>query len=82
MRLQEFKRLPQQEQTALLYEQGVYIGKRKQGATVVVLYQLEGFYAEVFFRVYRRIIDRIFCFSDTKRLDPYLNGMDVEQLVM
>ncbi len=81
MRLHDFIRLTQKEQVTLLYEQGVYIGKRKQGNLVVVLYQLEGFYAEVFYRTYRRVIDRISCFSGTARLDPYLTGMDVEGLV-
>lgn len=82
MRLQDFKRLTETEQTALLYEQGVYIGKRRQGTTIVVLYQLDGIYAEVFYRVYRRFIDRIVCFSETTRLDPYLTNIDVEHLVM
>jgi hypothetical protein len=82
MRLQDFRRLPEKEKVALLYEEGVYIGKRKHGSTVAVLYQLDGFYAEVFYRKYRRDIDRISCFSGTTRLDPYLIGIDVEHLVM
>lgn len=82
MRLQEFTPLPQDAKVALLYEKGVYIGKRRQGTTIVVLYQLDGFYAEVFYRTYRRVIDHISCFSGTARLDPYLSGIDVEYLVM
>jgi hypothetical protein len=78
MRLHEFIHLPEKEKVTLLYEQGVYIGKRRQSNTVVVLYQLDGFYAEVFYRTYRRQIDRISCFSGTARLDPYLAGIDVE----
>jgi hypothetical protein len=82
MRLQDFTHLSLAKKVNLLYEQGVYIGKRKQRNTIVILYQLEGFYAEVFYRTYRREIDRISCFSGTARLDPYLSGMDVEPLVM
>ena len=82
MRMHDFIHLSQKEKVSLLYEQGVYVGKRKQGPTIVVLYQLDGFYAEVFYRTYRREIDRISCFSGTKRLDPYLAGIDVEYLVM
>jgi hypothetical protein len=82
MRMYDFSQLPQKEKVALLYEQGVYIGKRKHGTTIAVLYQLEGFYAEVFYRTYRRDINRISCFSGTLRLDPYLAGMDVEHLVL
>lgn len=81
MTLQEFLLLSEAEQTNLLYEQGVYIGKRKLAATVVVLYQLNGFYAEVYYREYRRIIECISCFAGTARLDPYLTEIDVEQLV-
>lgn len=81
MRLHEFVRLPEKEKTALLYDQGVYIGKRRQGSSVVLLYQLDGFYAEVFYRRYRREIDRISCFSGTARLDPYLMAINVESLV-
>jgi hypothetical protein len=81
MTLQEFSALPDEEKAALLYEQGVYIGKRKLAATIVILYQLEGFYAEVYYRQYRRIIECISCFAGTARLDPYLPQIDVEHLV-
>jgi hypothetical protein len=82
MRLYDFTHLPQKEKVTLLYKHGVYVGKRRYGKTIAVLYQFEGFYAEVFYRIYRREIDRISCFSDTTRLDPYLADIDVEQLVM
>lgn len=82
MRLHDFIRLPEKEKATLLYEQGVYIGKRRQGTTAVVLYQLDGFYAEVFYRTYRREIDHISCFSGTARLDPYLADINVEYLVI
>ncbi len=81
MRLHDFARLPDEEKVNLLYNDGVYIGKRKHGDSTVVLYQLEGFYAEVYYRKYRCIIDRISCFSGTARLDPYLSGMNVGHLV-
>jgi hypothetical protein len=80
--MHDFTHLPQKEKVALLYEHGVYIGKRRNGKIIAVLYQLEGFYAEVFYRTYRREIGTISCFSDTVRLDPYLAGIDVEHLVM
>ena len=46
MTLCEFSLLPEKEKTTLLYEQGVYIGKRKTGRITVLLYQLDGFYAD------------------------------------
>ena len=81
MTLCEFSLLSEKEKTALLYKQGVYIGKRKLGSVTVLLYQLEGFYAEVYYRQYRRVVDRIRCFADTARLDPYLEEINVEHLV-
>lgn len=82
MRMQDFIHLPQIDKATLLYEQGVYIGKRKQGKVIVILYQLEGFYAEIYYRTYRREIDHISCFSGTSRLDPYLASIDVVHLVI
>ena len=81
MTLCEFSLLPEKEKTALLYEQGLYIGKRKLGNITVLLYQLEGFYAELYYRRYRRVVERIRIFSDTLRLDPYLAQINVEHFV-
>ena len=81
MMLHDFLELPQEEQAMLLYKQGVYIGKRKLCKTAVVLYQLEGFYAEVYYLKYRCQIECISCFAGTARLDPYLAQIDVEHLV-
>lgn len=81
MTLQEFLLLSQDEQARLLYENGVYIGKRKLGKTAIVLYQLEGFYAEVYYHKYRCLIECISCFAGTARLDPYLAQIKVEHLV-
>ena len=81
MTLQEFNGLPDEEKASLLYDYGTYIGKRRLATTTVVLYQMEGFYAEVYYRQYRRIIEYISCFEGTARLDPYLLQIDVEHLV-
>ena len=81
MRLQDFSALPANEQTRLLYKAGTYIGKRKLAATTIVLYQLEGFYAEIFVLEYRRVIGIISSFVGTERIEPYLLQIDVEHLV-
>lgn len=69
------------EQLDLLYEQGTFIGKRKVDVQCVVLYQLEGFYVEVWYRHYRRVTERIHCFRSMALLDPYLELIDVEHIV-
>ncbi|RYY41510.1 MAG: hypothetical protein EOO08_01845 [Chitinophagaceae bacterium] len=68
------------EQLDLLYEQGTFVGKCRKGAQTCVLYQLEGFYVEVEYRVYRRIPAKLNCFRSTSLLDPYLELIDVEHL--
>ncbi len=47
----------------------------------MLLYQLEGFYAEVYYLKYRFVIEKINCFTTTERLDPYLTEIDVEHFV-
>jgi hypothetical protein len=81
MTLLEFKIKNTRNQISILYKQGVYIGKRKQGNLTVLLYQVDSFYVEVVYRLYRRYIAKIRCSGSTKMLDPYLEQIDVEYLV-
>lgn len=81
MTLKEFAQLAQNEKIDLLHRQGTYIGKRKLATATVLLFQLDGFYAEVFYREYRRVIQCIRLFADTDKLEPYLPQVYVEQLV-
>ena len=77
----EFQLLPEQEQINILYQQGVYIGKRKESFSIILLYQLESFYVEVFYRKYRSHVKNLHCFESTELLDPYLEQIDVENWV-
>lgn len=81
MTLYFFQLLPEQEQIAVLYELGVFIGKRKEAFSIILLYQLESFYVEVHYRKYRSHVKKLHCFDSTELLDPYLEQIDVENLV-
>ncbi len=81
MTLFDFKLLENSEKIDVLYEQGVYIGKRREGNGTVLLYQLESFYVEVFYKKHRRYVARVHCFSSTALLDPYLEQIHVAYLV-
>jgi hypothetical protein len=81
MTLYEFKLLTDNEQLNLLYEQGVYIGKRKIDNETVLLYQLDSFYVELFYIKYRCYVRRLHCFHSTVFLDPYLESIKIEQWV-
>jgi hypothetical protein len=74
----DFQSLPVQEQVNILYYHGVYIGKRKAVRLTVLLYQLESFYVEVYYRKYRHQISSIRCSDSTSLLDPYLEQIEVE----
>ena len=81
MTLFEFKLLQETVQVSILYEDGVYIGKRKENESTMLLFQLDSFYVEVFYSSYRRYISRILCSESTVLLDPYLEQIDVEYIV-
>ena len=81
MKMHEFLLLPEQDQIEILYQNGVYIGKRKEAFSIILLYQFESFYVEVFYRKYRSHIKRLHCFESTELLDTYLEQIDVENLV-
>ena len=64
-------------QFQMLHRHGVYIGKRKDENQVIVLFQLNGFYVEVYYRQYRRTIDRIITSESTDILQPYLEQIQL-----
>lgn len=47
----------------------------------VVLYQLDAFYVEIYYRKYRCLVQRVRCFTSTMCLNPYLENMDVAELI-
>jgi len=81
MTLFEFQILDLADQVGILYKHGVYIGKRKQGHLTIMLFQVDSFYVEVVYRLYRRYIARVRCSESTTMLDPYLGQIHVEYLV-
>ena len=81
MTMYDFQLLPEQEQIDRLYQFGVYIGKRKEAFSIILLYQFESFYVEVHYRKYRSHVIKLHCFESTELLDPYLEQIDVENLV-
>ncbi|MGZ3838086.1 MAG: hypothetical protein ACXVMS_14455 [Flavisolibacter sp.] len=81
MTLFDYQLLTQNEQIELLYEHGVYIGKQKDGELTALLFGLESFYVEVYYKKYRCLITKLHCFSSTALIEPYLDQIDVEHLM-
>ena len=82
MKLLEFQLLSQDEQIIILYQQGVYIGKKRQGDRTRLLFQLDSFYVEVIYTSYRRSIHRIHISDSTAILEPYLEQIKIEYFVV
>ena len=81
MTLPDFKLLDYRAQTDLLHKEAVYVGKRKIFSRSVVLFQLYTFYVEVYYDEYRKIIRCIRCTDSIEIVDPYLEQINVEELV-
>ena len=81
MNVNDFEQVSRAQQIELLYDQGIYIGKRLVAGYRAVLYQLDSFYVEVVYKKYRSEISRISCSEFTSKLDPYLEQIEIEILV-
>jgi len=75
--LAEFIDLQPDRQFEVLHKNGVYVGKRKVDNQTRVMFQLDGFYVEVYYRQYRKTIDRLVTSSSTDILLPYLNQINI-----
>lgn len=78
--LAEYAELTQDQQFDLLHRDGVYVGKRKAGKQTVVLFQLYGFYVEVFYKQYRKHVERTIATDNPDILQPYIDQIDVRDL--
>lgn len=59
-------------------DRAVCLWGRACGTQYVLLYQLDGFYLEVFYDKVLRLVVDIQAFDDMDRLDPYLQQMNIE----
>lgn len=78
--LSEFNELSEDQQLNILHMNGVFVGKRKADKQTVVLFQLYGFYVEVFYKHYRKTIDHTITSQDADILQPYLDQVQVRDL--
>lgn len=76
----DFLQLSVTEQFDLLQRDGVHVGKRKDSDLAVILFQLYGFYVEVFYKQYRKVVDHIVTSESTDILQPYLDQIQVRDL--
>ncbi|HZH96630.1 MAG TPA: hypothetical protein VEY06_12125 [Flavisolibacter sp.] len=72
MTLYEFQIKELSDQLDHLRKEGTYIGKRRLNDLILLLYQCDGFYVELYYIKYRLQVAQVRCFKSTFRLDPYL----------
>jgi len=72
--------LDELDQADLIWETGVLIGKRKNGYYNILLFQIDAFYAEIYYHAHFNVVIRIKTFTNTDQLEPYLQQIAIEQL--
>jgi hypothetical protein len=80
MTLEQFQSLPKDIQRNVVKHCGVFLFGRTGVGVNVMLYQVEGFYVELYFDEKMSEAMHVRSFDDTKHLDPYLRRVDVSEL--
>ena len=75
-----FNSLPKMKQQSLLLEEGVLLATRITPGYRSALFQVESFYVEVTSAI-GTDNSWIACFEDTDALEPYLEKIDLSQLI-
>ena len=81
MNVFDFHGLSEKQQLDTLEETGVFIAERQRPFYNIKLYQLEGFYVELYYHTHFNVIVNVICFSNTDCLDPYLQSIDLDALI-
>jgi hypothetical protein len=81
MTLQHFRALTQNKQNKKLLTEGVCIADRKTDEVQALLFQIEGFYVEVFFNGEGDEVLFSRSFEGVEDLEPYLEGIDLTEVL-
>lgn len=71
---EEFSRFTTEEKAAMIHREGIYIGKLNKSGFIVLLYQIEDFYIEIYYIEFRAEVDHFICTKDINILDEYFNA--------
>lgn len=76
-----FNILDEAEKAAIIREKGVQIGEREDTFHTIRLYQVDGFYVELYHHNHFNVITKLQSFSSTQKLQPYLEEISLDGLV-
>lgn len=77
----DYSALQELEQMKEVLQTGVLLGKRNCGFHSISLYEVDDCYAEATFHSHFNVLLDISFFNDLDRLDPYLEGINLEGLL-
>ena len=81
MTLYEFKHLNINAQAQTTWDSGVFIAFREEGDEQLILYRIENFYVEVRYHSNQNQIRGIKSFISDAPLQPYLDTIDISELI-
>lgn len=68
------------ERARALWEKGILLAERIDGFNTRKLYQLHDIYVEVIWHTHFNVALKVVTFSDTERLEPYLDTISLDSL--
>lgn len=80
MTLLYFKNLTKNQKRTTVLRHGAFLSEKSYGLFRTMLYQLDGFYVEVYFTRFSKEALWFRSFDSTKNLQPYLQQIDISSL--
>jgi hypothetical protein len=81
MTLQQFRSCSKSAQQQIVKHQGIFLLERRSLDWNILLFQVEGFYVEVYYDRKTEKVELLKNFEDTDELEPYLCKIDLVQLM-
>ena len=81
MTLEQFNYLDEDEKSNALWVNASLIDLIRKEHVTILLYQLNGFYVEVYYNYDKNIIEQFRSFNSTDCLEPYLDKISLEGIL-
>lgn len=81
MTIEKFNKLPIEEQQKAVLESGIFLAERKDAPLRMMLYDMNSFYAEVFFLSRNNKAAWFNAFDCIEKLDPYLARISISSVL-
>jgi hypothetical protein len=78
MSLYEYNDLDELEQFEYLCDNGLFVADRVEGEYFIKLYQVDGFYIEIYRHIEHNVIKRMRSFVNTDQLALYIDKLDLK----